>query len=236
MYQGKTVLHWAAENGYLAVCRLIIENVTDKNPTDQLGITPLHLATESGHLSICQLIFENIKEKNPQTESGWTPLHFAAKNGHFSVCEFIVKNVSEDIKILRNNEGFSPLDVANQNSHSAIAKILEPKPLKNTNSELWKKFVEENNQSLNKIQMKYNLWERFICEKYISWNQLLAKQTKSGGGPLHWAALVGYTTGNSEYEYSRRTHLIICSVKLSKNMWLFIYTGFYLRINKAIFI
>ena len=40
---GWTPLHCAAENGHLSVCKLIVENVDDKNPKDFMGTTPIHL-------------------------------------------------------------------------------------------------------------------------------------------------------------------------------------------------
>ena len=88
-------LHVAAESGYLNACRLIVENIKDKNPLRickkkpivVLGhkgkrTTPLHLAALNGHLDICELILENINGKIPADEDDVTPLHYAAQNGH----------------------------------------------------------------------------------------------------------------------------------------------------------
>ena len=57
----------------LEICRLIIENVEEKNPKDHYGVTPLHRAAKEGHLEICRLIIENVEEKNPKRDNGWTP-------------------------------------------------------------------------------------------------------------------------------------------------------------------
>ena len=46
---GETPLHWAAWNGNIYICQMIIENVVDKNPKDNGGYTPLHIAAEKGH-------------------------------------------------------------------------------------------------------------------------------------------------------------------------------------------
>lgn len=48
----KTPLHWAAENGNLALCKLIVTNVEEKNPQDIYQNTPLHYAATSGHLEV----------------------------------------------------------------------------------------------------------------------------------------------------------------------------------------
>ena len=60
-----TPLHLAAMDGHLEVCRLIIENVQDKNPANWDGKTPLHLATLYGQHEVCRLLIENVARENP---------------------------------------------------------------------------------------------------------------------------------------------------------------------------
>ena len=64
--EGWTPLHKAAEEGKDSKCKLIMDNVEDKNPKDDFGWTPLHLAAWEGHLSVCQLIVNNVEDKNPK--------------------------------------------------------------------------------------------------------------------------------------------------------------------------
>ena len=73
----------------LEICRLIIENVEEKNPEDKRGRTPIRYAVDRGHLEICRLIIENVEDKNPKDDNGRTPLHWAAKGGHLEVCRLI---------------------------------------------------------------------------------------------------------------------------------------------------
>ena len=51
---GMTTLHYAAKNGYLNVCKLIAENVQEKNPKDFGGETPLQMAENQGHTSVVE--------------------------------------------------------------------------------------------------------------------------------------------------------------------------------------
>ena len=51
---GMTALHHAAQNGYLNVCKLIAENVQEKNPKDFAGATPLQMADQRGHSSVVE--------------------------------------------------------------------------------------------------------------------------------------------------------------------------------------
>ena len=54
--KGWIPLHLAAEEGHLSVCRLIVENVDDRNPKNEDGFTPLALATTNHNLEIKNLI------------------------------------------------------------------------------------------------------------------------------------------------------------------------------------
>ena len=92
---GKTQLHKKARDGQLSECKLIIDHVENKNPTDEFGLTPLHEAVILGHLDVCKLIIKRVEDKNPAKKSGYTPLHFAAMSGHFNVCKLIVERVED---------------------------------------------------------------------------------------------------------------------------------------------
>ena len=54
-------------------CRLLIENIADKNPAALNGSTPLHLAAKKGHVEIVRLIVETGVDKN-SLFNGKTPL------------------------------------------------------------------------------------------------------------------------------------------------------------------
>ena len=62
---------------YFEVCKLILDNVQDKNPKDDYGVTPLHFAAQNDYSKVCLLILKNVQEKNPKCQKGKTPLHFA---------------------------------------------------------------------------------------------------------------------------------------------------------------
>ena len=52
MADGATPLHMAAFKGYFEICKLILENVDDKNPSRNDGTTPLYMAAQFGHYKI----------------------------------------------------------------------------------------------------------------------------------------------------------------------------------------
>ena len=109
---GNTPLHKAATGGHLAICELIIDNLTTKNPEDFNGITPLHWAAHNGHLSICQLIMKNCDEKNPKGHMGDTPFYFAARMGQVKICKFFIENLPIDELTIQNSFDETPLDIA----------------------------------------------------------------------------------------------------------------------------
>ena len=166
-----TPLHLAAKNGNLAVCKLIIENIFDKNPTpssisDESWMdqsTPLHLAASNGHFSVCELLINSISKKNPEDETGWTPLHSAAQNGHLRVVKLILDSLSA-VRVCNTIDMFgnTPLKLAKQYRHKQIrTTILEYI----SNVEASKKF-----QNIHDIQYKFSefppVWKE---ENFNSW-------------------------------------------------------------------
>ena len=51
-------MHEAALNGRLDVCRLIMDQVAEKNPANMFRETPLHIAATYGRLELCRTIME----------------------------------------------------------------------------------------------------------------------------------------------------------------------------------
>ena len=107
---GNTPLHKAAEGGYLSKCKLIIDNVENKNPTNNFGETPLHRAAKGGYLDICRIIFKEIKDKNPASNNGLTPLHNAVLCGRLDICKLIIEKTMD--KNPADKYGSTPLYIA----------------------------------------------------------------------------------------------------------------------------
>ena len=89
-------LHYAAENRYFLVFKLIMENVEDKNPQiGSSGQTLFHLAAMEGHFEICKLLLFGIRyltfDINPKNFEDKTPLDLAMENNHQKICDLIEK-------------------------------------------------------------------------------------------------------------------------------------------------
>ena len=119
-----TALHYAAENGHLEICCLIIRHIKHKNPGNALGFTPLHLAAQNGHMKVVQLILMNVEDKNPKAKEllDWTPLHLAAQHGHYNICKLLMGSITNKNPI--NKCGQTPKSLATEKSHQGIALLI----------------------------------------------------------------------------------------------------------------
>ena len=71
-FDGRTVLHKAAENNNTEIYEMLMKRVQNKNPCNKYGVTPLHFAALAGHLEMCKLIINNTEDVNPITFSNDT--------------------------------------------------------------------------------------------------------------------------------------------------------------------
>ena len=87
---GVSPLHIAAESGHYLICKMIMENIVDKNPRGKFGLTPLHLAADRGHIEICKLFVEQGGVfPNPKCDKGLTPLHYGALKSQGNICQYL---------------------------------------------------------------------------------------------------------------------------------------------------
>ena len=94
------------KSDHLDVCKLIMENIDDKNPADDIGWTPLHLAAFNGHLDLTKLIIENIDYNNLVNKFDcMTPIHWAAYKGHSEVCKVIIAKAHDKNPVLVGQGG-----------------------------------------------------------------------------------------------------------------------------------
>ena len=119
--EGSTPLHFAAQNGHLEVCKLIMDNITDKNPANVEGEMPFHFAAKKGQLAVCQFMLENLSDKNPRDRDEVTPLHYAAEHGHVELCKLIMENLVDKNPSCSYNS--TPLSLATDNKKSEVCQL-----------------------------------------------------------------------------------------------------------------
>ena len=122
----KCTLYTAARCGYLEVCKLIIDQMDDKNPKmGEFMNTPLHEAALNGHLHICKVIVDNVYDKSPRNSHGRTPIHKAAARGHLEVSILLLNNVECDVDSNpKDIYGTTPLHLAARNGHLEVCKLV----------------------------------------------------------------------------------------------------------------
>ena len=101
-------------------------NMENKNPTCKFYGTALHRVTSNNKFSFFKLIYEKVENKSPKDtpESENTPLHIAAENGCSKITRFILKNSNADNINRPNKYGKTPLNLAEENDHKDICKLL----------------------------------------------------------------------------------------------------------------
>ena len=125
--EGLTPLHYAAQNGHINICKVLFENLLNKNPKgrgilDKDGKTPLHYAAALGHLDIVIFFMTRIEDRYPQDRWGNVPLHYAAYFGHFHVVEFIMGG--QENKNPRNINGMTSMHRAAFKGHIKVVEYI----------------------------------------------------------------------------------------------------------------
>ena len=64
----------AAAKGYLEMCKIIIDKVSDINPRDDDDQTPFLTAVKYGHKELARFIADKLQDKNQKDDGDCTPL------------------------------------------------------------------------------------------------------------------------------------------------------------------
>lgn len=120
-FTSSTGIHYAANNGNLEMCQMLIDAKADLTLTNVWGDTALHYAACSGDVDVCRLFVKTcIQSRNAFSK---TPLHAAAHKGHASVCQLLIDN-DIDIHAL-DGSGCSAFSMASQRDiHIEVCEVL----------------------------------------------------------------------------------------------------------------
>jgi len=123
---GKTALHWAAGNGFVAVVRrLVAEPDAGVSLMDAEGWIPLHHAAARGRPDVVDaLVFGGSDVSFRTAEEKYTPLHIAAQLG-YGAC--VTSLISHGAKVAaKDDRGRTALHLAAWKGHTeAISRMLD---------------------------------------------------------------------------------------------------------------
>jgi ankyrin repeat protein len=123
---GETPLMMASINGDLPLVKTLV--LKNRAQLDHISWTPLHYACAKGHLDVAQFLLANGAMVDSLSLGGTTPLMMAVQSGN----EYLVKLLLDKGSNLqlRNEAGFSAIDIADIYNKPAISEGLRSRWLK----------------------------------------------------------------------------------------------------------
>ncbi|KAL5010629.1 hypothetical protein ScPMuIL_012934 [Solemya velum] len=174
---GRTALHYAALNGYVDVCKLLIEYHCDMDAQDILGFTPLHRAVSKGDLEVMSVLLIEGCDVDLQDKHGNAALHEGAWSGFSQSLELLVKHNCN--VLISNRTGFTALHLAAQNGHNESCRVLL---YANCNTDM------KNNYGDTALHTAARYGHAGVTRILISARCCLHEQNKNGDTALHIAA------------------------------------------------
>ena len=125
-------LHWAADAGHLAACRLLLAGVEDGahatiassrarvDARDSFGFTALLDAARAERADMVALLLASGADVNAATPSGMTSLHFAAQKGCMPVAQALLAGGAD--MSLRTEGNHTPEMLAGLSSHIEMVR------------------------------------------------------------------------------------------------------------------
>jgi ankyrin repeat protein len=117
--QDESPLMMAAFKGLLEISQKLIARDADVNKT---GWTPLHYAATHGHLQIIALLLDKHAYIDAESPNGSTPLMMAAHYGTPEAVKLLLESGADPL--LKNQQGLSAIDFAQQAKRQDIAEIV----------------------------------------------------------------------------------------------------------------
>ncbi len=125
---GMTALHFAAQNGDIAIVQYLLENGADIKAQDTVfSRTALHFAAENGNLETVKYLAEHGADIQDRDDFGATALHYAARKNRLDVIKYLVsKKMDYTAKDVR---GWSAMHYAADGNSIDVIKYLLAKGL-----------------------------------------------------------------------------------------------------------
>ena len=121
--QGRTVLHFAAQEGYAeCIDAVLVEGDVFPTPLDVDGETPLHAAAQGGHEAAFAALLRGGCDALVVSVDGDQAAHVVAEAGHVGMMRLLM-DYDVDIDV-RNNEGRTPMGCASMAGRTDIVALI----------------------------------------------------------------------------------------------------------------
>ncbi|KAM7479065.1 hypothetical protein LguiA_027278 [Lonicera macranthoides] len=122
---GYRAVHVAAQYGQTAFLNHIIAKYhADFDVPDNDGRSPLHWAAYKGFVDTIRLLLFRDACQGRQDKEGCTPLHWAALRGNIEACTVLVFAGTKQELMVKDNAGFTPVQIASDKGHRHVAFFL----------------------------------------------------------------------------------------------------------------
>jgi len=120
---GKTPLHWAAQQGYGQMVRQLLASRADAHAADSHGARASHAAAFAGHAeALRELMKDHASIATAQSSQGAEPLHLAATAGHTKVAKLLLWHRAT--AYASDKKGAEPLHMAAYEGHLPMVELL----------------------------------------------------------------------------------------------------------------
>ena len=122
----RTPLSLAATSDHLHACETLLEYGADKNARNIAYHSVVELAARCGHLDIVKLLCNHGADIEPTHMEGTsTALQAAAEAGHIEVVQYLLSDQGADMFFRRSHDDLTAEEIARQNGHKDIVKLLQ---------------------------------------------------------------------------------------------------------------
>ncbi|KAI8026358.1 putative protein S-acyltransferase 23 [Camellia lanceoleosa] len=136
---GYRAVHVAAQYGQTTFLNHIVAKYhADFDAPDNDGRSPLHWAAYKGFADTIRLLLFRDASQERQDKEGCTPLHWAVTRGHVEACTVLVHAGTKQELSVKDNAGFTPVQLASDKGHRHIALFLS-----NAQNALSKRWVDK---------------------------------------------------------------------------------------------
>ncbi len=119
---GYSLLHWAAQEGYIEIAKVLITVGADLNIKDDCGFSPLHKAVGENQVDLVRLLINNGADVDVLDETCSTPLFIACSYGIETMVNLLIG--SKATINVYDSYGNSPIVYAVIYGHFEIVKTL----------------------------------------------------------------------------------------------------------------